>query len=110
MDFFLSRYRNLTVLLIVIATQLLLIAYQVKTNKDVPLIRVWAVTTVTPAEQALELVRRYTWGFVEDYFVLLGVHSENEKLKHENGALKIENHYLKVRVLHRRSRTSAQCL
>src|SRR3984893_15155961 len=96
MDFFLSRYRNLTVLLIVIATQLLLIAYQVKTNKDVPLIRVWAVTTVTPAEQALALVRRYTWGFVEDYFVLLGGHSENEKLKHENGALKIENHYLKA--------------
>jgi rod shape-determining protein MreC len=95
MDFFLSRYRSLTVLLIVIATQLLLIAYQVKTNKDVPLIRVWAVTTVTPAEQGLELVRRYTWGFVEDYFVLLGVRGENEKLKHENGTLKIENHYLK---------------
>jgi len=95
MDFFLSRYRSLTVLLIVIATQLLLIAYQVKTNKDVPLIRVWAVTTVTPAEQGLELVRRYTWGFVEDYFVLLGVRSENEKLKRENGTLKIENHYLK---------------
>src|SRR5277367_4939663 len=96
MDFFLSRYRNLTVLLIVIVAQLLLIAYQVKSNKDVALIRVWAVTAVTPVEQGLELVRRYTWGFVEDYFVLLGVRSQNEKLKHENGALKIENHYLKA--------------
>lgn len=96
MDFFLSRYRTLTVLLIVIAGQLLLIAYQVKTNTDVPLIRVWAVTAVTPAEQVLEIVRRYTWGFVEDYFVLLGVQSENAKLKHENGELKIENHYLKA--------------
>lgn len=96
MDFFLSRYRNLTVLLIVIAAQLLLIAYQVKTNTDVPLIRVWAVTAVTPAEQVLEIVRRYTWGFVEDYFVLLGVRSENEKLKRENGNLKIENQYLKT--------------
>ncbi len=38
------------------------------------LIRVWAVTAVTPVEQGLELVRRYTWGFVEDYFVLLDVH------------------------------------
>jgi rod shape-determining protein MreC len=96
MDFFLSRYRNLTVLLIVIGAQLLLIAYQVKSNKDVPLIRVWAVTAVTPVEQGLELVRRYTWGFVEDYFVLLGVRSQNEKLQHENGQLKIENHYLKA--------------
>jgi rod shape-determining protein MreC len=95
MDFFLSRYRHLTVLLIVIAAQLLLIAYQVKSNKQVPLIRVWAVTAVTPFEQGLEFVRRYTWGFVEDYFVLLGVHSENVKLQRENGQLKIENNYLK---------------
>jgi rod shape-determining protein MreC len=95
MDFFLSRYRNLTVLLIVIVAQLLLLAYQVKSNNNVALIRVWAVTAVTPVEQGLELVRRYTWGFVEDYFVLLHVHSQNERLQHENGQLKLENHYLK---------------
>src|ERR1700687_2322327 len=95
MDFFLSRYRHLTVLLIVITAQLLLIAYQVKTNKKVPLLGGWAVTAVTPVEQGLELVRRYTWGFVEDYFVLLGVRSQNDKLQHENGQLKLENHYLK---------------
>jgi rod shape-determining protein MreC len=95
MDFFLSRYRHLTVLLIVITAQLLLIAYQVRTNRDVPLIRVWAVTAVTPVEQGLEFVRRYTWGFVEDYFVLLGVRSQNERFRQENGQLKIENNYLK---------------
>src|SRR6202451_606944 len=95
MDFFLSRYRHLTVLLIVITAQLLLIAYQVRTNRDIPLIRVWAVTAVTPVEQGLEFVRRYTWGFVEDYFVLLNVHVENVKLQRETGQLKIENNYLK---------------
>ena len=95
MDTLLSRYRNITVLLIVIVAQLLLIAYQVKGDKDLPLIRVWAVTAVTPVEQAREVVRSYTWGFVEDYFVLLGVRNDNEKLKQENGQLKLENHYLK---------------
>lgn len=96
MDFFLSRYRNITVLLIVIVGQLLLIAYQVKSNRDVPLVRVWAVTAVTPFEQVLEVVRSHTWGFVEDYFVLLGVKGENDRLKRENGDLKMENHYLKA--------------
>jgi len=96
MDFFLSRYRNITVLLVVIVAQLLLIAYQVKSNQDIPLMRVWAVTAVTPVEQALEVVRSHTWGFVEEYFVLLGVKGENDKLKHENGKLKLENQYLKT--------------
>jgi rod shape-determining protein MreC len=95
MDFFLNRYRDLTVLLIVIVAQLLLIAYQVKTERNIPLVRVWAVSAVTPAEQALEFLRRNTWGFVEDYFVLLGVRAENAKLHREVGDLKIENHYLK---------------
>jgi len=44
MDFLPSRYRNLTVLLLVIFAQLLLLAYQVKTSQDVRLVRVWAVT------------------------------------------------------------------
>jgi len=95
MDFFLSRYRNLSVLLIVIVAQLLLIAYQVKSNKDVPMLRVWAVTAVTPIESSLEFVRRHTWGYVADYFVLLNVRSQNEKLQHENGQLKLQNQYLK---------------
>ncbi|MDQ2949170.1 MAG: rod shape-determining protein MreC [Acidobacteriota bacterium] len=95
MESILNRYRNLTVLLVVIVAQLLLIAYQVKTNKDVPLIRVWAVTAVTPIEQVLEVVRRNTWVFVEDYFVLLHTRTENEKLRNEIGRIKLENHYLK---------------
>ncbi len=95
MEFILNRYRNLTVLLVVIVAQLLLIAYQVKTSKDVPLIRVWAVTTVTPIERLLEVVRRNTWVFVEDYFVLIHTRTDNEKLRNELGRVKLENHYLK---------------
>src|SRR5712691_9169151 len=95
MDFLLNRYRNLTVLLIVVVVQLLLLAYQVKTNKDVPLMRVWAVSAVTPVEQALEFVRRHTFGYAGDYFVLVHVREDNDKLQREMDRLKLENHYLK---------------
>src|SRR5215469_9993406 len=94
MEFLLSRYRNLTILLIVIVAQLVLIAYQVKTNRNVHLIRVWAVTAVTPVESVLEFARRNTIGRVEDYFVLLGVRGENERMEKEIGELKLQNNCL----------------
>ena len=49
MEFFLNRFRNLSVLVAAILAQLVLLAYQVKTNGDVRLIRVWSVGAVTPS-------------------------------------------------------------
>lgn len=94
MDSFLSRYRNLTVLLIVIVAQLVLLGYQVRTNQDVRLLRVWSVSAVTPLAQLMELVRSHTFGVFGDYFVLLGVREQNEQLKAEVGRLKMQNHFL----------------
>ncbi len=95
MEFLLNRFRNLTVLLIVVLGQLLLLAYQVKSNQDIRLIRVWSVTAVTPVAKLLEVVRRNTIGLVEDYFVLINVREENLRLSKELGNLKMENHFLK---------------
>ncbi|HEX6546437.1 MAG TPA: rod shape-determining protein MreC, partial [Bryobacteraceae bacterium] len=89
----LSRYRNLLVLAIVVVAQLVLLAWQVKTNQNVRLIRVWAVTAVTPMAGVIEAVRRNTIGFLEDYFILLDVREQNRKLRAENGQLKLENVY-----------------
>lgn len=96
MEFLLNRYRNLTVLLIVITAQLVLIAYQVKSSNEVPLLRIWAVTAVTSVERVLEFARRNTWGFVEDYFVLVHTHEQNEQLKKQVGDLKLQNQFLKT--------------
>lgn len=95
MDFLLNRYRNLTVLLLVIVAQLLLLAYQVKSNQEVRLIRVWAVTAVTPLAKAIETVRSSTYRFLTDYFILLDVRDENRHMKAELGRLKLENQFLK---------------
>src|ERR1700760_2404852 len=93
MEALLSRYRNLTVLLIVVFAQLLYLAYQVKTNRDERLIRVWAVTAVTPMAGVVEAVRRNTIGFMQDYFILLDVREQNRKLKADNDHLRMENVY-----------------
>jgi rod shape-determining protein MreC len=94
MDLLLNRFRSVTVLLLVLFGQLLLLAYQVKTNQDVRLIRVWAVTAVTPLARVMEFARRNSIGFVDDYFVLLDVREKNRQLAAEIGRLKLENQYL----------------
>lgn len=96
MEFLLNRYRNLTVLLLVILAQLVLLAYQVKSSQDVRLIRVWAVTAVTPLAKVLEFVRENTIGVAMNYFVLINVRGENQRLREEVGKLKMENQFLRT--------------
>jgi rod shape-determining protein MreC len=98
MEALLNRYRNLSVLLVVILAQLLLLAYQVKTNQDVRLIRVWAVTAITPIAHVLEVVRANTIGIAENYFVLIKVREQNQQLLSQNGQLKLENSFLRTQL------------
>ncbi|HTS25130.1 MAG TPA: rod shape-determining protein MreC [Bryobacteraceae bacterium] len=95
MEAFLNRYRSISVLLLVILGQLLLIAYRVKNKQDVPLIRVWAVTAVSPAARVLEGLRGGSSGFLHSYIVLHDADTENRRLREENGQLKLENIFLK---------------
>ncbi|MDX2153584.1 MAG: rod shape-determining protein MreC [Bryobacteraceae bacterium] len=96
MDLLLSRFRNLTALLVIILAQLVLLAYQVKSRKDVPLIRVWAVTAVTPVAQVLETVRSNTVRFFRNYFFLRDTQDENRRLREELGQLKLQNQFLRT--------------
>jgi rod shape-determining protein MreC len=95
MESFLNRYRNITVLLLVIFAQLILLAVQVKNDQDVRVIRVWTVTAITPVARVIEAVRGGTVGFVQNYFTLHNADAENRKLRDEVGRLKIENIFLK---------------
>jgi rod shape-determining protein MreC len=95
MEFFLSRYRNLSVLVAAILAQLVLLAYQVRTHGDVRLIRVWAVGAVTPMARVIEAGRSGASHFFSDYFVLLDVRDENKRMKAELDRVKMENQYLR---------------
>jgi len=94
MESFLSRYRNLSVLLLLVVGQLVLLAYQVKAREDVPLIRVWAVSAVTPLARGIEWIRGGTGGFLDGYVFLRNTETENHRLKRELGELKLKNQFL----------------
>jgi rod shape-determining protein MreC len=84
-------YRSLVVLVVVVMAQVLYLAYQVRTQKDERLIRVWAVSAVTPMAGIVEAIRHNTIGFLKDYFLLLDVRDQNRKLKNDNDKLRMEN-------------------
>jgi rod shape-determining protein MreC len=94
MESLLNRYRNITVLLLVIMAQLVLLAVDTKV-KGVPLIRVWAVTAVTPVARVLEGIRGGGSGFLHNYILLHDANQENHRLKAELDRLKLENIELK---------------
>src|SRR5258706_7055586 len=96
MDSLLNRYRNVTVLVLVIMAQLVLLAYQVKSGNDVRLIRVWAVTGVTPLARALEGVRSGVTYFFSNYITLRDTTKQNREMRDELGRLKMENQYLRT--------------
>jgi rod shape-determining protein MreC len=96
MELLLNRYRNLTVLVIAVVAQLSLLAYQVKSNGEVRLIRIWAVSAVTPLARVIEGGRSNVFRFFKDYFVLLDVREENKRMKIEMDRTKMENQYLRA--------------
>src|SRR5437764_13402051 len=96
MDSLLNRYRNVTVLVLVIMAQLVLLAYQVKSGSDVRLIRVWAVTGVTPLARTLEGIRSGVTYFLGNYITLRDTTRQNREMREELGRLKMENQYLRT--------------
>jgi rod shape-determining protein MreC len=74
--------------------QLLLLAFQIKRDRDVRLIRYWAVAVMSPVE------RTGTWGFSHirglwtGYIYLHSARRENEQLRAEVGRLQLRNREL----------------
>src|SRR5437773_63843 len=98
MESLLNRYRNISVLLLALFAQLLLLAYQVKSAEDVPTIRIWAVSAVTPLAKVLEVTRRGAVGFIQGYITLHDTHQDNLRMKQELDRIKMENQYLKTQL------------
>jgi rod shape-determining protein MreC len=85
-----SRHKSLFLLAGVVVLQILLLAVQIKRDAQGRLIRVWTVGAVSPFERA----GTYGVGHIRDvwnhYFALRNASRENEELRRENGALKLQ--------------------
>ena len=95
MESLLNRYRNITVLLLVIMAQLVLLAVSAKNDQDVRFIRIWTVTAVTPVARIIEGLRGGSTGFLHNYILLHDTHQENQRLHAELDRMKMENVFLK---------------
>ncbi len=96
MDSLLNRYRSLVLLLVVLVAQLIFLAYQVKTENDVRVIRVWAVTLITPIAQIAEATRSTIDGVFHNYFDLRHTRDENRAMRAQMDKLKLENQFLRA--------------
>ena len=93
MDTFLGRYRNLLVLAAILFAQIIGLALQVRRPSDAGetrLIRLWAVSAVTPIESAVIHSQEWVANLWTTYIYLHGVRRENRELRAEIGQMKIE--------------------
>jgi rod shape-determining protein MreC len=93
MESVLSRYRNLIILVGVLFLQVLGLAVQVKRSADAEntrLIRIWAVSAITPLERGLVWVQNGAGNLWHNYFYLRGVRAENRQLKGQIEQMRLE--------------------
>jgi rod shape-determining protein MreC len=94
-----SRHKSLTMLAGVIVAQVLLLAVQIKRERQVRLIRVWAVELISPVQRAVSWTIygvEHGWG---GYVGLRRAEQDNQALQAELGRLKIRNAELESRAL-----------
>ena len=95
MESLLHRYRNITVLFVAILVQIAAIAYQVRRDNDVPLLRIWAVSAVTPVASVVENLRSGVFGVFSDFFSFRSLRDQSRALRTDRDRLKLENQLLK---------------
>ena len=93
MDNLLTRHRNVSILVAVLFAQILGLAVQVKRSgqtEETRLIRVWAVSAITPFEKALVWTQQGISNTWHNYVYLRGVRAENRELKQQIEQMRLE--------------------
>jgi rod shape-determining protein MreC len=95
MENFFTRYRNVTVLLVLLMAQVILLATQVRrpghaTGESMSLVRFWVVEVFVPAEKALNSVGDGVTSLWRNYLDLRGVRAQNEVLQSQLDRLRLD--------------------
>ncbi len=93
METILGRFRNLIVLAAILFAQIVGLAIQVKRpaqQGDTRLIRVWAVSAITPFEKAVVSTQNFFYGAWHNYLYLRGVRRENRELRAQLDQMKLD--------------------
>jgi len=93
----LNRHRPPVLLASVVVAQVLLLAFQIKREHDVRLIRYWTVELVTPVERAGTWTLGKIRGVWGGYLALRDARKENERLRNEAEILRLRNRDLESR-------------
>lgn len=91
-----SRHRPYALLAALVLFQVLMLAFQIKRDNDVRLIRYWAVELMTPVERAGTWTTSKIGGVWSGYVDLRADHVENQRLKTELDQLRIRNRDLEA--------------
>jgi len=94
-----SRHKSLTLLAGVVIAQVLLLAMQIKRERQVRLIRVWAVELISPLQRMGSWTiqgAQHGWG---GYISLRSAQKENDAMRAELDRLKVRNAELEGRAL-----------
>jgi rod shape-determining protein MreC len=94
-----SRHKSLTLLATVVVTQVLLLAVQIRRERQVRLIRVWAVELISPLQRIGSWTingAAHGWG---GYIGLRSAQKENDAMRAELDRLKVRNAELEGRAL-----------
>src|ERR1700728_3499887 len=89
-----SRHRPLALLATVVLAQVLLLAFQIKRENNVRLIRYWAVELMTPLERAGTWTFSHVGGIWSGYVGLRNTRAENERLRNDVNTLRLRNREL----------------
>src|SRR5271169_1385738 len=94
MDTFLGRYKNLIVLAAILFAQIIGLAVQVRRPAQVGetrLIRLWAISAVTPIESAVVHAQKWVQHGWANYVYFRGIRRENRELRAQIERMKIED-------------------